>query len=75
MATAGTGDVLTGVVAALLAQGLEPFAAARLAAWVHGTAGDAAAADLGEISLTARDVLARLPVAFQLSAASRAPGG
>jgi hydroxyethylthiazole kinase-like uncharacterized protein yjeF len=75
MATAGTGDVLTGVVAALLAQGLEPFAAARLAAWVHGAAGDVAAADLGEISLTARDVLARLPVAFQQSAASRAPGG
>jgi hydroxyethylthiazole kinase-like uncharacterized protein yjeF len=75
MATAGTGDVLTGVVAAMLAQGLEPFAAARLAAWVHGAAGDAAAAELGEVSLTARDVLARLPVAFQLSAARRVPDG
>lgn len=65
MATAGTGDVLTGVTAALLAQGMEPFAAARLAAWVHGRAGDAAAADLGEVSMTARDLLDRLPVAFR----------
>ena len=65
MATAGTGDVLTGVVAALLAQSMEPFAAARLAAWVHGFAGDAAAADLGEISLTARDLLERLHVGFR----------
>jgi NAD(P)H-hydrate epimerase len=64
MATAGTGDVLTGVTAALLAQGLEPFAAARLAAWVHGRAGDAAAADLGEVSMTARDLLDRLHVGF-----------
>mgnify|MGYP006269453499 CR=1 FL=1 len=65
LATAGTGDVLTGVTAALLAQGLEPFAAARLAAWVHGRAGDAAAADLGAVSMTARDVLDRLHVAFR----------
>jgi NAD(P)H-hydrate repair Nnr-like enzyme with NAD(P)H-hydrate dehydratase domain len=65
MATAGTGDVLTGVVAALLAQGLATFAAARLAAWVHGAAGDAAAADLGQISLTARDLLDRLHVGFR----------
>jgi ADP-dependent NAD(P)H-hydrate dehydratase len=65
MATAGTGDVLTGVVAALLAQGLTPFDAARLAAWVHGRAGDAAAADLGQVSMTARDLLDRLHVAFR----------
>jgi NAD(P)H-hydrate epimerase len=65
MATAGTGDVLTGIVAAALAQGLEPFAAARLAAWVHGRAGDIAAADLGEISMTARDLLDRLHVAWR----------
>ena len=65
MATAGTGDVLTGVVAALLAQGMEPFAAARLAAWVHGAAGDAAAADLGQISMTARDLLERLHTGFR----------
>lgn len=65
MATAGTGDVLTGVVAALVAQGMEPFAAARLAAWVHGVAGDAAAADVGAISMTARDLLERLHVGFR----------
>jgi NAD(P)H-hydrate epimerase len=65
MATAGTGDVLTGVSAALLAQGMSPFDAARLAAWVHGRAGDAAAADLGQVSMTARDLLDRLHVAFR----------
>jgi NAD(P)H-hydrate epimerase len=65
MATAGTGDVLTGVVAALLAQGFAPFEAARLATWVHGRAGDAAAADLGQVSLTARDLLDRLHLAFR----------
>jgi NAD(P)H-hydrate epimerase len=65
MATAGTGDVLTGVTAAALAQGLAPFAAARLAAWVHGRAGDAAAADLGRIAMTARDLLDRLHVAWR----------
>lgn len=65
MATAGTGDVLAGVVAALLAQGLTAFDAARLAAWVHGRAGDAAARDLGRVSMTAVDVLDRLHVAFR----------
>ena len=65
MATAGTGDVLTGVVAALLAQGMEPFDAARLAVWVHGAAGDVAAADLGPISMTARDLLDRLHLGFR----------
>jgi NAD(P)H-hydrate epimerase len=72
MATAGMGDVLTGVVAALLAQGMAPFDATRLAAWVHGAAGDAAAADLGQISMTARDVLDRLHVGFSLAGAARA---
>lgn len=65
MATAGTGDVLAGVIAAILGQGLAPFDAARLGAWVHGLAGDAAAADLGEISMTARDLLDRLHVGFR----------
>ena len=65
MATAGTGDVLTGVVAALAAQGLDPFAAARLGAWVHGRAGDLAAARVGQISLTAGDVLVHLAEGFR----------
>ncbi|MFM8633769.1 MAG: NAD(P)H-hydrate dehydratase [Planctomycetia bacterium] len=65
MATGGTGDVLTGLIAALLAQGLGPFEAARLGAWIHGRAGDIAAADRGEISMTARDLLECLPAAFR----------
>jgi ADP-dependent NAD(P)H-hydrate dehydratase len=65
MATAGTGDVLTGVTAALLAQRLSPFDAARLAAWVHGRAGDITAEAIGEISMTARDLLDRLHAAFR----------
>lgn len=65
MATAGTGDVLAGVIAALMGQGLAPFDAARLGAWVHGRAGDVAAADLGEVSMTARDLLDRLHVGFR----------
>jgi ADP-dependent NAD(P)H-hydrate dehydratase len=65
MATGGTGDVLTGIVTALWAQGLAPFDAARLAVHLHGLAGDLAAARLGETSLIARDLLDFLPLAFQ----------
>ena len=57
MATAGTGDVLTGVLAALLAQQLSAFDAARLGAWIHGAAGDEAVDRNGECSMTARDLL------------------
>jgi len=73
MASGGSGDVLTGIVAALFCQPpacpagagrFEPFDAARVAAWVHGRAGDLAAADLGELSLTARDLITWLPRAF-----------
>jgi NAD(P)H-hydrate epimerase len=64
MATAGTGDVLTGLLAGLLAQGLAPFEAAQLGVYVHGLAGDLASAEKGEISLIATDVLAKLPEAF-----------
>lgn len=72
MATAGTGDVLTGVIAALVAQGMAPFDAARLAVWVHGAAGDAAAEELGQVSMTARDVLDRLHVGFRRVETARA---
>ena len=65
MATGGTGDVLTGVVAALLAQGLGPFSAAQLGAYIHGLAGDIAAFEVGETSLIATDVLDVLPRAFK----------
>jgi NAD(P)H-hydrate epimerase len=64
LASGGTGDVLTGVVAALLGRGLSGIDAGALAAYIHGEAGDAAAADVGEISMIAGDVLARLPRVF-----------
>ncbi len=70
MATGGAGDVLTGVIAALIGQGVPPFGAAACGAFVHGVAGDAAADELGEVSLTAEDMIAYLPDAFQ-SLASR----
>ncbi len=56
MATGGTGDVLAGLCGALLAGGLGPFDAARVAAWVHGAAGDLVAARLGERGLLAGDL-------------------
>jgi NAD(P)H-hydrate epimerase len=65
MATGGTGDVLTGIITALICQGLSPFDAAVLGAHVHGLAGDLAAADLSQISLIASDLLTYLPKAFK----------
>lgn len=65
MATGGSGDVLTGVIAALLGQGLSAFDAAALGAWAHGRAGDIAAADLGQTGLVATDVIEHLPHAFR----------
>jgi NAD(P)H-hydrate epimerase len=70
MATGGTGDVLSGLLVALLCQGLEPFAAARLAVHLHGLAGDLARDDLGETSLIASDLLDYLPKAFLARAAA-----
>lgn len=65
MATGGTGDVLTGVIAALIGQGLALFDAAVLGVHVHGLAGDLAAKELGEVSLIASDLIAYLPAAFR----------
>jgi NAD(P)H-hydrate epimerase len=64
MGTGGTGDVLAGVIGALLAQGASPWDAATIGAHVHGRAGDLAAARLGLRGLRARDLVARLPRAF-----------
>ena len=64
LASGGTGDVLTGLTGALLAQGLSGFDAARLGAWVHGRAGALATAALGPVSVAAGDVAAHLPAAF-----------
>ncbi len=65
MATGGSGDVLTGLIVALLCQKMEPFEAAQLAAHLHGLAGDLAVSDLGQVSLTALDLISYLPKAFQ----------
>ncbi len=64
MATGGSGDVLAGVIAALMGQGLAPFDAARLGTYVHGLAGDLAAQNLGQVSLIATDLIDYLPPAF-----------
>ena len=60
MATGGTGDVLTGMIAAWLAQLLDAEAACRLAVFLHGAAGDLAEADEGQVAMTATDVIAHL---------------
>jgi NAD(P)H-hydrate epimerase len=64
MATGGSGDVLTGVIVALLAQRLDPFEAAVLGVHVHGTAGDLACDEEGEVSMTAADIVDELAEAF-----------
>ena len=71
MATGGTGDVLTGIITALMGQGLSPFDAARLGAHVHGLAGDLAAAELGQVSLIASDLIRYLHGAFLACAMSQ----
>lgn len=65
MASGGMGDVLTGVVTALLGQGYDPFDACRLAAYCHGAAGDMVAMDKGEMGLIATDVQEMLPYVFK----------
>jgi len=64
LATGGAGDVLTGLIAALVGQGLSGFDAAVLGAHVHGAAGDIAARELGQVSMTAEDILRCLPGAI-----------
>ncbi|MCS6827638.1 MAG: NAD(P)H-hydrate dehydratase [Caldilinea sp.] len=61
LATAGSGDVLAGVIGGLLAQGLDTFAAACVGAWLHGAAGLACAASIGEAGVVASDLLPHLP--------------
>ena len=65
MATAGSGDVLTGVITSLLGQGLTPIDAATTACYIHGLAGDLAAEKFGELSMIATDILTELPNAFK----------
>jgi NAD(P)H-hydrate epimerase len=63
MAKAGMGDVLCGVIAALLGQGFDAFEAASLGAYLHGLAGDMVCARMGEIGMLATDVIEELPLA------------
>ena len=64
MATAGSGDVLTGIITALLARGYKQREACMLGVFLHGLAGDMAAQDIGEESLIASDIIDYLPKAF-----------
>jgi yjeF C-terminal region, hydroxyethylthiazole kinase-related len=65
MATAGTGDVLTGMIVGLLAQRVPPWEAACAATYFHGSAGDLAAQHLGQPGMVASDLIAQIPYAFQ----------
>lgn len=75
MGTGGSGDVLTGLLAGLLAQGLDPRAAARAGVYLHGLAGDLAAERVGEEPLLARDLLEQYPRALRSLKAAAAPPG
>ena len=61
MATGGSGDVLAGILTGLLGQGIEPLKAAACAAWLHGTAGDLCASELGQYAMLPTDMLSALP--------------
>jgi ADP-dependent NAD(P)H-hydrate dehydratase / NAD(P)H-hydrate epimerase len=74
MATGGTGDVLTGVISAWMAQLLDPEAACRAGVYLHGRAGDLASRALGQPALTASDVVTHLGPAWQDTLGIRASG-
>ena len=65
MATAGSGDVLTGIITALLAQKLTPKNAARYGVYIHGAAGDIAAKEIGNCGITAQDIIKYIPFAVE----------
>lgn len=67
MATAGSGDVLTGTITSLLGQGIEPFTAAKLGVYVHGLSGDISANEKGEYGVIASDILENIPIAIKKS--------
>ena len=66
MSTAGAGDVLTGMIAGFLGQGLSPLDACTFGVYMHGLAGDIAASDKGEHSLIASDIIDSIPSAFNI---------
>ena len=65
MSTAGSGDVLSGMIAAFLGQGLDSFLAAKYAVYLHGLAGDLAAEEKTQISLIATDIIDKIPQAIR----------
>ncbi|MDP2939088.1 MAG: NAD(P)H-hydrate dehydratase [Candidatus Omnitrophota bacterium] len=65
MATAGCGDVLTGMIASFLGQGIKAFEAAKLAVYLHGLAGDLAAKEKTQLSLIASDIIEKIPEAIK----------
>jgi len=71
MASAGCGDVLTGMIASFMGQGIKPFEAARLGVYLHGRAGDLAAKQVGQVSLKATDLLKYIPSVIKSLATSR----
>jgi NAD(P)H-hydrate epimerase len=64
MATGGSGDVLSGIIGALMGQGLDPFTAAKIGAYLHGLAGDLASQEWGEESMKAGDITSYIAKAF-----------
>lgn len=65
MSTAGSGDVLTGMIAAFLGQGLDAFSSAKYAAYLHGLAGDLAAKEKTQIGMIASDIIDKIPEAIK----------
>jgi hydroxyethylthiazole kinase-like uncharacterized protein yjeF len=65
MGKGGSGDILTGMIASLVAQGYSPFDAAVLGCYIHGKAGDEAAAHLGEVGMIAGDIIDAIPETFK----------
>jgi hydroxyethylthiazole kinase-like uncharacterized protein yjeF len=66
MATAGVGDVLTGLMVGFLAQGIEAFEGAVLSVYLHGLAADLAAKEIGQYAMIATDILEKIPHAIQI---------
>lgn len=65
MAKGGSGDVLSGIIASFMAQGVEPFAAAKIGVYIHGLAGDYASIEKSEISMLPSDIIENIPKVYK----------